>query len=59
MKKIPAESIPFESWKAEKKRSLERVRVQKLQQALKKAMDKALSQPPDASPPRMPRTRNT
>ena len=55
MTKRPADSIPYEDWKAEKKRSLERVRVLKLQRALQTAMRKALSQKPDASPPRSPR----
>lgn len=52
MTKTSRKSVPFEDWKAEKKRSLERMRVLKLQKALRDAMRRSLNQPPDMSPPR-------
>ena len=54
MVKLPAQSIPFEDWKIEKQRSLERMRVLKMQQALRDAMQRTLAKPPDPSPPRKP-----
>lgn len=55
MVKLPAQSIPFEDWKVEKQRSLERMRVLKMQQALQEAMQRTLAKPPDPSPPRKSR----
>ncbi len=57
MVKRPGKSVPFEDWKLEKQRSLERLRVLKMQQALHEAMQKSLAKAPDPSPPRLPRSK--
>ncbi|MEM8688449.1 MAG: hypothetical protein AAGF81_14040 [Pseudomonadota bacterium] len=54
MVKLPAQSVPFEDWKIEKQRSLERARVLKMQAALREAMQRTLAKAPDPSPPRKP-----
>lgn len=61
--KKPAASIPFEQWRAEKKRSLEMLRDYKIREGLReeiaqdfvRAAERALGQAPDPSPPRAPR----
>ena len=56
MAKLPGQSIPFEEWKLEKQRSLERVRVLKMQQTLREAMQRISAKSPDTPRPRKPRS---
>lgn len=54
MAKLPGQSVPFEDWKLEKQRSLERVRVLKMQQTLREAMERALAKSPSPDRPHKP-----
>ncbi|MEM1199804.1 MAG: hypothetical protein AAGI06_10890 [Pseudomonadota bacterium] len=56
MAKLPGQSVPFEDWKLEKQRSLERVRVLKMQQTLREAMERALAKSPAPDRPHKPRS---